>query len=60
VGRPRKRWTADVGTGDSPIPWSGDEDDDDDEFPTTYTTNMTDVRIWSINEEAISIHTNIE
>jgi hypothetical protein len=20
VGRPRKRWTADVGTGDSPIP----------------------------------------
>jgi hypothetical protein len=25
VGRPRKRWTADVGTGDSPIPWSDDD-----------------------------------
>jgi hypothetical protein len=26
VGRPGKRWTADVGTGDSPIPWSDDDD----------------------------------
>jgi hypothetical protein len=26
VGRPNKRWTADVGTGDSPIPWSDDDE----------------------------------
>jgi hypothetical protein len=28
VGRPRKRWTADVGIGDSPISLSDDDDDD--------------------------------
>jgi hypothetical protein len=26
MGRPRKRWTADVGTRDSPIPWSDDDE----------------------------------
>jgi hypothetical protein len=26
-----RTWTADVGTGDSPVPWSDDDDDDDDD-----------------------------
>jgi hypothetical protein len=34
VGCPSKRWTADVGTGDSPIPWSDDDDDDDFQLAT--------------------------
>jgi hypothetical protein len=54
VGHPRKRWTADVWTEDSPIPWS--DGDDDDEKHTLMTT-LTIMSFWMIKTSASSFYT---
>jgi hypothetical protein len=44
VSRPRKRWTTDVGTGDSPIPWSDDDDDDEIKYCGLFANRQSSKR----------------